>query len=132
MKLLGLSIAVACQICAFGPMAICQENTTPPVRLHLARAFPESLGSRVEFTASSAQRDLSSKESQTILQLRGNVEARTIACVPAGAGDRVVCEGSMVLHADSIDFNETTGEMDARGNVRMMPYRAVAKTVVPK
>lgn len=111
---------------------MCQDNTTQPARLHLARAFPESGGSRVEFTASSAQRDLSSKESQTILQLRGNVEARTIACVPAGAGDRVVCEGSMVLHADSIDFNETTGEMKARGNVRVIPYRPAPQTVGPK
>ncbi len=90
MKLLGLGIAVACQICAFGPLAICQENTTQ------------------------TQRDLSSKKSASILQLRGNVEARTITCAPSGAGDRVICEGSMVLHADSVDFNETTGEIAAR------------------
>jgi lipopolysaccharide assembly outer membrane protein LptD (OstA) len=130
MKLLALGIAIACHICAFGSMAMCQESTTQTARLHLSRAFPEGLGSRVEFTASSAQRDLSSKKSEFILQLRGNVEARTITCVRSGVGDRVICEGSMVLHADSVDFNETTGEMDARGNVRMIPYRAV--TVIAK
>jgi lipopolysaccharide assembly outer membrane protein LptD (OstA) len=113
-------------------MAICQENTTQPQRLHLSRTFPERLGSRAEFTASSAQRDVSSKKSESILQLSGNVEARTITCVPTGVGDRVICEGSMVLHADSVDFNETTGEMDARGNVRMIPYRAAPRTAIAK
>jgi hypothetical protein len=72
--------------------------------------------------ASSAQRDLSSKESGSILQRRGNVEARTITCIPTSR-DKVVCEGSMVVHADWINFKETTGEIDARGNVRLIPYR---------
>jgi lipopolysaccharide assembly outer membrane protein LptD (OstA) len=29
----------------------------------------------------------------------------------------------MVLHADAVEYNEKTQEMDAHGNVRIEPYR---------
>ncbi len=125
MKLLVLSVAIASHFCSFAPQAVCQENEAQPERLHLTRPFPKDGPGRVEVTASSAQRDLSSKESESILQLRGNVEVRMITCGPARRNDVVVCdEGSMILHADAVDYNETTGEIDARGAVRVTPYRA--------
>ena len=129
MKRLILSVAIACQIFAFGSQAISQENKTLPERLHLTRFFPESSPGRVELIASSAQRDLSSK----VLQLRGNVEARIITCGPTGHDEAVVCDkGSMVLHADAVDYNEKTGEIDAHGDVHIAPYRSTPKTVISK
>jgi hypothetical protein len=130
MKLLVPTL-IAFQICAFVPQAISQENTAEPERLHLKRTFPDNTPGRVELTASTAQRDLSSKQSESILQLRGNVEVRMITCGPNDRG-KVCDNGSMVLHADRVDFNENTGEIHARGDVRIVPYRAKSKTVVSK
>jgi lipopolysaccharide assembly outer membrane protein LptD (OstA) len=67
------------------------------------------------------QRDLSTAATASVIQLRGNVEIRRIACLPTGKDDVVVCEGTMVLHADEVDYNEKSGEMNARGNVHVIP-----------
>ncbi len=41
-------------------------------------------------------------------------------CSPGGHG----CDnGAMVLHADAVDYNEKTHEIDARGDVRIEPYQ---------
>jgi lipopolysaccharide assembly outer membrane protein LptD (OstA) len=129
MKHLILKVAVACQIFGFGSQAISQENKTQPERLHLMRPFPESGTGRVELAASNAQRDLS----REVLQLRGNVEVRMITCGPADHDEVMVCDkGSMVLHADEVDYNEKTGEIDARGDVCIAPYRAIPKMAISK
>jgi lipopolysaccharide assembly outer membrane protein LptD (OstA) len=37
---------------------------------------------------------------------------------------RYGCEkGSILLQADAVDYNQKTGEMDARGDVRLQPYQ---------
>src|SRR5580704_3943944 len=110
MKLLVPSATIACLVLSFVPQAISQEYPAQPERLHLKRTFPDNTPGRVELTALSAQRDLSTKQSESILQLRGNVEVRMITCgLDRG---KVVCDnGSMVLHADRVDFNENTGEI---------------------
>jgi len=116
MKLLTLSVVMACQAFAFVPQGVCQEAKPEPdrpylmhtksPRLHFSIPPAESTG-RVELTASSAERDLSaqrnisSTENEAVLQLRGNVEV--MMCPPGGHG----CDhGSMVLHADAVDYNE--------------------------
>jgi hypothetical protein len=77
---------------------------------------------RVELAATNAQLTLSpepnltSAEIDSILQLRGNVEVRM--CLPSRYG----CEkGSLLLHANAVDYNEKTREIDARGDVRILP-----------
>ena len=136
MKLLTLSVAIACQVCAFAPQAICQESKTPPERLHIERPFPERGTGSIKVTASTIQRDLSSKERESIIQLRGNVEVRMITCGPTGHSghdDFMTCgKGSMLLHADEVDYNEKTGEIDARGNVHIAPYRYISKNTASK
>ena len=115
MKLLTL-VLVACLLAVVAPQAICHEN-----RLHLTEFLPETSPGRLEVTASSADRDVSVSGAK-ILHLRGDVEVRMITC---GADDKgvVVCDrGAMVLHADSVDFNEKTGEIQASGNVHVAPY----------
>jgi lipopolysaccharide assembly outer membrane protein LptD (OstA) len=84
-------------------------------------------------TASSAERDLaaplklSSADTESVLLLRGNVEV-TI-CTPGGHG----CDnGVMVLHADAVDYNEQTRQIDARGDVHIDPYQVIPKTVLSK
>jgi lipopolysaccharide assembly outer membrane protein LptD (OstA) len=127
MRLLTLSVAIVCQISAFASLAICQEKALQPQRLHVTRPFPETTPGRVELTASSIERDLSSKASESILQLKGNVEVRMITCGRSKSHDNgMVCdEGSMVLHADAVDYDEKTGEISAHGNVHLTPYPMV-------
>jgi lipopolysaccharide assembly outer membrane protein LptD (OstA) len=127
MKLPTLGVAIACQILGLASLAVCQEKEAQPERLHITRPFPEASPGRVELTASSIERDLSSKESESILLLKGNVEVRMITCGRSKRpDDGVVCdEGSMILHADTVDYNEKTGEISARGNVRITPYQMV-------
>jgi hypothetical protein len=54
--------------------------------------------------------------------LRGDVEVRMITCGPDPKGVVLCDRGSMVMHADSVDFNEKTGEIQASGNVHVSPY----------
>jgi hypothetical protein len=132
LKLLMLSLAMG-QLLAFVPQGLCQEKQPAPnrpylehkgtPRLHFVTPSGRSTG-RVELTASSAQRDLkaprglSSAEVQSVLQLRGNVEV-----MMCSRGSHGCDHGSMVLHADTVDYNEQTHELDARGDVRIKPYR---------
>jgi lipopolysaccharide assembly outer membrane protein LptD (OstA) len=69
------------------------------------------------------QRDLSSRASEPVMRLKGQVEVKMITCVSVGPGDAVRCDGAMVLQADEVDYNEKTGEIDARGNVHIVPHR---------
>ena len=115
MKPLTLALIV-CQFAVVAPQAICHEN-----RLHLTEFLPESNPGRLEVTASSANRDVSDSGAK-MLHLRGDVEVRMITCGPDRKGVVVCDRGSMVMHADSVDFNEKTGEIQASGNVHVAPY----------
>lgn len=108
MKILALTIVIVCQGSIFAQSE----------QLHLTLGAP---GGRVAITASSIERDLSSQVTAPIIQLKGNVEIRMIACLPTGKDDAVVCEGAMVLHADEASYNEKSGEISARGNVHITP-----------
>jgi lipopolysaccharide assembly outer membrane protein LptD (OstA) len=109
MKLLILSVAIACQLSPLASRALCQESRSQPERLHFAFS-PQGHKVLFELTATSAQRVLSS----SVLQLTGNVEVRTTTCPPQG---HVCVRSPMVLHADAVDYNEATGQIDAHGDV---------------
>jgi lipopolysaccharide assembly outer membrane protein LptD (OstA) len=126
MKLFALSVVIAYQFFAFAVRATCQDNQGLPERLHLTISIPESHGGRVALTALSIQQDLSNKATESIVHSKGNVELRMTTCAPSGK-DIFACEAAMVLRADEVDYNETTGEIDARGNVRIAPYHFVTK-----
>jgi lipopolysaccharide assembly outer membrane protein LptD (OstA) len=143
MKLLTLSVVMACLACAFASQGVCQAAKPEPdrpylmhtkaPRLHFSIPPTESTG-RVELTASSADRDLSAQrntpgtENEAVLQLRGNVEV--MMCSPGGHG----CDnGAMVLQADVVDYNEKTHEIDAKGDVHIDPYRSQPQnTIIPR
>jgi hypothetical protein len=135
MKLLMLSVVMACQVFAFAWQGVCQVAKPQPDRPHLMHTQssrlhfsipPSESTGRVELTASSAER--SSTETEAVLQLRGNVEV--MMCSPGGHG----CDnGSMVLHADAVDYNEKTHEIDAHGGVHIEPYRSLPQNnVIPR
>jgi hypothetical protein len=115
MKLLTL-VSVGCLSAVVASQAIGQET-----RLHLTRFFPDSNPGRVVLTASSAQRDMSANGA-TILHLTGNVEVRVITCGPGQDHSDACSVGSVVMHADAVDYNEKTGEIQPSGNVHVEPY----------
>ena len=115
MKLLALSFVIVGQLLGATSQAFCQDKTAGTERLHFSFLFPEGFKGRFEFTASNAQRVSPVGTAGSILQLRGNVEVRTIVCRPTGN----VCDKSpFVLEADAVDYNETTGEIQTQGAVR--------------
>jgi lipopolysaccharide assembly outer membrane protein LptD (OstA) len=113
MKLLTL-VLLACLFAVAAPQAICHDN-----KLHLTEFLPETNPGRL--VVSNAYRDVSDN-GERILHLRGDVEVRMITCAPNSKGVSVCDRGSMVMHADSVDFNEKTGELQATGNVHVVPY----------
>ena len=84
MKLLMLSVAMACEVLAFVSPSVCQEAKGQPERLHFSMPFPEGHGVIFELVASSAQRIPSSTGAESVLQLRGDVEVTMITCRPTG------------------------------------------------
>jgi hypothetical protein len=128
MKLLVLSVAMACQSFSFASLGVCQEKKPQPDRPYLDRTETPRLHfmnltsiGRVDLAASSAERllsaplGISSAEVESVLLLRGNVEVSM--CADTGCK-----KDSMVLHADAVDYNEKTYEIDARGDVRIVPH----------
>jgi hypothetical protein len=139
MKLLMLIVAIACLAVGFHPQGVSQEQRPQPDRPYIDHTETPRLHfmnfvsiGRVDLAASSAERllsaqlDLSSAETESVLLLRGNVEVSM--CVDRG------CEkGSMVLHADAVDYNENTHEIEAHGDVRIEPFRSRPQsTVTPR
>jgi lipopolysaccharide assembly outer membrane protein LptD (OstA) len=53
----------------------------------------------------------------SVIHLKGSVEIKTPVCVKAGQGSVLNCDGYVVLRADTADFHEGTGQIEARGNV---------------
>ena len=139
MKLLMLSVAMACQAFVFVTQAVSQEQKPQPDRPYIEHTETSRLHfmnfisiGRVDLAASSAERllsaplGLSSAETESVLVLRGNVEVSMCA-------DRGCEKGSMVLHADAVDYNENTHELDARGDVRIEPFQSRPRnTVTPR
>jgi hypothetical protein len=133
MKLKVLSVLVACLPFVPAPPAICQQQNSQPERPYLAHVEsprlyftmpPTEHTGRVELAASNAQldlateRDLTSAEIESVLQLRGNVQV--MMCSPGRHG----CDnGSILLRADAVNYNEKTGAMDVHGDVHIDPYQ---------
>lgn len=111
---------VGLQIFVLAGLALCQDSRPHPEQLHMTIGSP---GGPVTLQASGMDRDLSSKATESILRLKGNVEIRT-ACHYTGPADESGCHGSVLIHADSAEYNEQTGEIHAHGDVRIEPNRA--------
>jgi hypothetical protein len=143
MKLQMLGVAVAGIAFAFASEGVSQQQQPEPDRPYLEHTEtsrlhfmvpPRGNTGEVVLEAWNAQRilngplDLSSAEIESVLRLKGAVQVRM--CSPGGLG----CEqGSMVLHADAVDYNEKTQEIDAHGDVRIEPYRSrPPNTVMPR
>jgi hypothetical protein len=54
-----------------------------------------------------------------VIYLRGHVKIKVPLCVAVDGS--AVCGGDTVLQADEAKFHEDTGQIEARGRVRIMP-----------
>jgi lipopolysaccharide assembly outer membrane protein LptD (OstA) len=131
MKLPVLSVLVACLPFLAAPRGLGQQQNPQPERpylihtespqLHFFVPPTDSTGA-VDLAAANAQLtfgpepNLTSAEVDSILQLRGNVQVKICSL------SRYGCEkGSLLLRANAVDYNEKTHEIDANGDVRIVP-----------
>ncbi|HYM13108.1 MAG TPA: hypothetical protein VEU62_20375 [Bryobacterales bacterium] len=105
MKRLVLVVAMACQFAPVLPQAMCQEQKIAARKLHLLVTGPG--GGSV--SALSIERGV---PYPSVIHLKGDVEIR---------------RRGMILRADEADYHEDSGEVGARGHVRVMPYPVEAK-----
>src|SRR5215469_10683742 len=115
MKLLLLCVAMAGQLFAGASLSVCQETKGVQDRLHFLFPFPDGHNVVFSMEASSAQRIPSNAQAGDVLQLRGNVELTMKACQ-----GRECRKTPVVLHADGIDYNEKTGEIQTHGDVNIV------------
>lgn len=59
----------------------------------------------------------------SVIHLKGSVEIRTPVCTGTAEPGKWTCDGSVVLRADEADLHEDTGEIEARGNVKVTRER---------
>ena len=109
-------IVLAGLISTLLPLAIGQGNAE---RKHLT-VPPLNGGRAVALSALSIERGVSYP---SVVKLKGNVEIRTPVCLPVGQDSALVCDGEMIVRADEAEFSESTGEIQAHGNVTVTPLR---------
>jgi lipopolysaccharide assembly outer membrane protein LptD (OstA) len=120
MRLLVLGVVMACQSTLFLPQAMSQNNqATEPQRpqpepLFMLIGAPQGTAS---LSADSMQRDISHAAYNPVIQLSGNVEITTKAVLQQKGKLQALV--FMVVRADEADYHEDTGEIEARGSVRI-------------
>jgi lipopolysaccharide assembly outer membrane protein LptD (OstA) len=111
---LGLAIAGA----AFAPQVIGQEKPTEQKELLHLSARTE--GASINFAAESIERQDSPTPSASpyasVVRLKGNVVIRT-CCVQKQRKNQP--KQLLIMRADEADYHQDTGEIEARGNVRV-------------
>lgn len=70
----------------------------------------------IAVTADEIQREL---PYPSVMHLKGNVEISTPVCVRPSPGKEFSCDGSVVVRANEADLHEDTGQIEARGDVKV-------------
>ena len=117
MKFPLLTSATTLLLCIIAVPSTAQENTA---ELKNLMAVPVNGSRLVSLTALSIEHSL---EYPRVITMKGRVEIKTPVCLPVGKKGASVCDGEMVVHADEAAFHEDTGEIQARGNVQIIPLR---------
>lgn len=60
-------------------------------------------------------------EYPTVVRLTGDVRIKSPVCLPVGKDRAAVCDGYTIVRADSAEYHEDTGELEAHGNVSISP-----------
>ena len=122
MKLSPLNCMLAWSIALFLPWAGSSQDTIPS-RLHaVANASPDR--ARISFAADSIVKEDGANGYASVIHLKGNVEIRTCCVQPPSRnqvipGNTVSPQAYMVMSADEADYDGQTGNIEARGIVRV-------------
>jgi hypothetical protein len=81
-------------------------------------ATPMNSNRSVSVSARSIERGA---EYPAIIRLAGKVEINAPVCLRPNPQGALVCNGYLVVQADSAEFHEDTGEIDAHGAVKVIP-----------
>lgn len=103
---------VALAICA---LALTAQDRPAPQLKHLSVPTRTNVNP-TSVTALGIERE---GEYPAILHLTGSVEIKTPVCLKAGQRSALYCDGYVVLRADQADFHESSGQIEARGNVKV-------------
>jgi len=104
-------------LCIIAVPTTAQENTA---ELKYFTAAPLNGSRPVSLIALSIEHSL---DYPRVISMKGRVEIKAPVCLPVGKKGASVCDGEMIVHADEAEFHEDTGEIQARGNVRIIPLR---------
>jgi hypothetical protein len=99
-------VIIACIFATFLPSAKSQDNTPSDLK-HIMAAG-------VFLTASSIEREV---HYPSVVHLKGNVEIKM---------------KGWILRTDDADVHEITGEIEARGSVRLIPYPPIEQSAPAK
>jgi lipopolysaccharide assembly outer membrane protein LptD (OstA) len=114
-------LTMACPFALTIQPAVCQTGE-PADQKHLIAWGPVQ-GSGASPVRLSALNIVRGAEYPSVVYLEGNVEVKSPVCLPVGRKKAVVCDGYMLLRADSVEFHEDTGQIVARGNVSVIPLQ---------
>ena len=62
------------------------------------------------------------------IQLSGEVEIKTPACLPLGKEGKLMCDGAMIVRSDEATYHEESGQIEAKGSVTIVPLYHEPKT----
>ena len=117
MKFPWLTSAVALLLGIISVHTTAQENTP---ELKNLIAAPVNGSRTVSLIALSIEHTL---DYPRVISMKGRVEIKAPVCLPLGKKGSSVCDGDMIVHADEAEYHEDTGEIQARGNVQIIPLR---------
>ncbi len=55
------------------------------------------------------------------IQLSGDVEIKTPACLPVGPAGKLLCDGYVIVRSEEATYHEQSGQIDAKGSVTILP-----------
>jgi hypothetical protein len=96
-------------------LVLAAQDKPADQRKHLSVPTPTS-ATPIRIAASEIERGATYP---SVIHLKGDVEIRTPVCVTTGPGTQTACAGYIVMRADEADFHEDSGEVEARGTVRV-------------
>ncbi len=107
-----VKIALTALVCA---AALSAQNYAAEERKHLT--VPVA-GSAQPFLVAATEMDRGVSY-PSVIHLKGDVEIRMPVCVVTGPGSVQHCTGEIVFHADEAEVHEETGQIEAKGAVRV-------------
>ena len=107
-----MKMSLVALVCA---VVLSAQNYPPGERKHLSVPIAGS-AQPLAVAATEIERGA---QYPSVIHLKGDVEIRMPVCVATGRGSVQHCAGEIVFRADEVDLHEETGQIEAKGAVRV-------------